>query len=165
MVIDMYFYEEYFDRNNHDLIGNYPLSTFISFNRQFSLDPTKYIDQNTFLRENSLISYESRFNFFNKPVTYNFIQSSFSTSFTMDEPLTFERKISRNGGKTYKMENTTLISGSYFYLSNRRVEHIRLVYTYANLISDIGGFSLTILKLIGLVCTKLTYLHLANRFI
>jgi len=83
----------------------------------------------------------------------------------MDEPLTFERKISRNGGKTYKMENTTLISGSYFYLSNRRVEHIRLVYTYANLISDIGGFSLTILKLIGLVCTKLTYLHLANRFI
>ena len=54
-------------------------------------------------------------------------------------------------GIHYQIESYDIMSGTYFFLSNERYEHLRKVYNVVNLISELGGLFSVLVTVIGML--------------
>ena len=75
----------------------------------------------------------------------NFKQNPFWDSGTYRKVET----VSTDSGKTFIDTTDDLIMGLYFFVYDQREEHTRKVYNIVDILSEVGGFSTSILAIVG----------------
>ena len=94
------------------------------FHAQFTLDLKHYRDNNNFLRINEVETNDNRLNILAQPKEYEFIDYKINPTW-MGSSEYWTMNVTRDNGKTFKVEKQLLLFGSYFFMSEERVRHSR----------------------------------------
>ena len=122
----------------------------VALQAQFALEINKYLDFNMFLQPNRVKSTVERWSFSPKENELNFIDFQRYTQWVSEE-YRWNTTVSRDNGQTYNSEVLDLYFGCYYFLSEERVEHVKVLYGIKNIIPVVGSLASLILSILRLL--------------
>ena len=63
------------------------------------------------------------------------------------------------------MEDRHVLCGTFFFLSDQRIEHSRIVFDIMALLSEVGGLAGVIFGALAFLCIEITHVHVIDKFI
>lgn len=113
------------------------------FHSQFALNVDKYRDNNNFIRLNTLKFNIDRWSLSPQEYVQEFLDYvAFPPWIGTSSPWTM--LVSRDGGKTEKIEKHLMLFGCYFFLSEDKVEIFKLVSTITEIIAIMSGLMILV---------------------
>ena len=108
-----------------------------------------YRDNNNYLLHNKVETNDNRFSSLLNPYEFTFLSLDVMPSWIGDA----SKKVYNmsSDGITYAEEECEIYYGTYFFLSDNKVEHQRTLQTIVNVMSEYGGFSSLIFSIFGAV--------------
>lgn len=115
------------------------------FHSQFQLGLDKYIDNNNFFRIHSMRIKDHRFKVWTRPMTTTFLDFVKDPVWTGIKK-TNHRNTTFDGVNYYPDYEYQILFGSYFFLSDDRVDHLLEAYNIVMILASLGGLSSLVFK-------------------
>ena len=148
-MASFYIIEDNIELSNRSQYGSSPLKAYEKFHSQFQLKLNQYRDNNNFLQYNHVETNDNRIVNLH-PGEFDFLNIDVgpvwtSTSYKYHHNTSYD-------GINYKEEKHNILFGTYFFLSNVRVDHHRFAFKFIDLLTNLGGIqalSLVLLTSLG----------------
>lgn len=153
---------EFFSQNSEE---RERILTHNHFKEQFQLSSQEYRDNNNFIRINWVEITESGFGFSDDSSITKKFYDQLSNPVWIGQPIVNYEMASRDGGRTFNMENIQEFWGSFYFMSDDAKMHYRTIYGYSDLLTDIGGLFEIVFFILMMVLTPLNNMRFFNKAI
>lgn len=152
IFVTLHYLEGNVEFGNPENIGKGAVRILDAFHSQFQLKTAEYRDNNNFLKYNSVLTFDDVV----LPYIYGtekFFKLDKGPSWVSDT-YNIHHNTSYTGKEDdFEMEENGIIFGAFFFLSPLRAEHQRKLYSYLDILQELGGLQAGIFAVFGAIGT------------
>ena len=134
------------------------------FHSQYQIKLGYYRDDNNFIQVNEVQTSDARYNIFANEHDYHFYDIEQRPTWIGKKRIAY-RNVSDDDGKTWKMREEEVLSGTFFFLSENEFTHSRSVVTITEVFAELGGFADFVIIILGMILIPFNELQLQTKAI